>query len=83
MSLAPSAHLDTFTRDNLPPADQRPPLIFSLPELQYPQQIAVAIHAAMGALAAQHDIGITGLTRQTRKKLNAGVTEIILALLRM
>lgn len=53
------------------------------PELQYPQQIAVAIHAAMGALAAQHDIGITGLTRQTRKKLNAGVTEIILTLLRM
>ena len=26
--LAPSAHVDTFTRDNLPPADAWPPLIF-------------------------------------------------------
>jgi AcrR family transcriptional regulator len=53
------------------------------PDLEYPQQIAVAIHAAMSGLAAQHDIGITGATRQTRKKLNAGVTEIILTLLKM
>ena len=26
--LAPSAHVDTFTRDNLPPADAWPPLVF-------------------------------------------------------
>jgi 2-aminobenzoate-CoA ligase len=42
MLLAPSAHVDTFTRDNLPPADQWPPLIFSLPELQYPQRLNCA-----------------------------------------
>jgi 2-aminobenzoate-CoA ligase len=31
-----SAHLDTFVRDNLPPRDQWPELIFTLPELQFP-----------------------------------------------
>src|SRR6266705_5655488 len=31
-----SAHVDTFARDNLPPPDQWPDLIFTLPELQYP-----------------------------------------------
>lgn len=52
------------------------------PGLEHPQQIAVAIHAAMGSLAAQHDIGISGAARQTRKKLNAGVVEMICTLLR-
>jgi AcrR family transcriptional regulator len=51
------------------------------PDLEYPQQIAIAIHAAMGGLAAQHDIGISGATRQTRKKLNAGIAEMIYTLL--
>lgn len=32
-----SAHVDTFCRDNLPPPEQRPPLKFELPELQYPE----------------------------------------------
>src|SRR5215831_3153488 len=31
-----SAHVDTFTRDNLPQPDSWPELIFSLPELSYP-----------------------------------------------
>lgn len=52
------------------------------PSLKHPQQIAVVIHAAMGTLAAQHDIGITGATRQTRKQLSAGVVEMICRLLR-
>ncbi|WP_167854987.1 TetR/AcrR family transcriptional regulator [Mangrovimicrobium sediminis] len=47
------------------------------PRLENPQQIAIAIHAAMGALAAQHDIGIAGATRQTRKQLSAGVVELL------
>jgi len=51
------------------------------PDLKYPHQIAVAIHAAMGALAAQQDIGITSATRQTRRKLNAGVVEMIYTIL--
>jgi 2-aminobenzoate-CoA ligase len=34
-----SAHVDTFARDNLPPRDQWPELLFTLPELQYPDRI--------------------------------------------
>ncbi len=51
------------------------------PSLKYPNQIAVVIHAAMGTLAAQHEIGITGATRQTRKQLSAAVVEMICKLL--
>ena len=39
---APSAHLDTFTRDHLPPWDQWPDLIFTLPELRYPSVLNCA-----------------------------------------
>lgn len=52
------------------------------PDLENPYQIAVAIHAAMSALAAQHDIGITNATGQSRRKLNAGVVELILTTLK-
>jgi len=34
-----SAHVDTFAHDNLPPHDQWPDLIFTLPELQYPDRL--------------------------------------------
>lgn len=42
MELSPSAHVDSFTRDNLPPADQWPVLEFTLPELQYPERLNAA-----------------------------------------
>ncbi len=31
-----SAHIDTFTRDHLPPPDQQPEFLFELPALQFP-----------------------------------------------
>jgi len=31
-----TAHLDTFARDRLPPADQQPDFLFELPALQFP-----------------------------------------------
>ncbi len=34
-----SAHVDTFAHDNLPPRYQWPDLIFTLPELQYPEHM--------------------------------------------
>ena len=37
-----SAHVDTFARDNLPPRDTWPDLIFELPELQYPKRMNCA-----------------------------------------
>jgi 2-aminobenzoate-CoA ligase len=42
MLLTPSAHVDTFCRDNLPPADQWPDLEFTLPELAYPDRLNCA-----------------------------------------
>ena len=39
MALSPSAHVDSFTRDNLPPASQWPTFEFALPELQYPDRL--------------------------------------------
>src|SRR5690348_18147435 len=34
-----TAHVDTFARDNLPPRDQWPDLIFTIPEVQYPDRL--------------------------------------------
>jgi 2-aminobenzoate-CoA ligase len=42
MELLPSAHVDTFCRDHLPPADQWPELAFDLPELRYPARLNAA-----------------------------------------
>src|SRR5262245_65989532 len=51
MSLSPSAHVDTFTRDNLPPVDQWPDLVFDLPELQYPDRLNCAEELLGGSIA--------------------------------
>jgi 2-aminobenzoate-CoA ligase len=37
-----TAHLDTFTHDNLPPRSQWPELLLELPELQYPARLNCA-----------------------------------------
>ena len=37
--MIPSAHVDTFTRDNLPPPEQWPEFRFTLPELNYPDRL--------------------------------------------
>ncbi|HEU5270853.1 MAG TPA: AMP-binding protein [Jatrophihabitans sp.] len=42
MKLSPSAHVDTFCRDHLPPPEQWPQLIFELPELHYPERLNCA-----------------------------------------
>jgi 2-aminobenzoate-CoA ligase len=52
MQLSPSAHADTFCRDNLPPADQWPDLEFSLPELQYPDRLNAADELLNPTIAA-------------------------------
>ncbi|MFW5418642.1 AMP-binding protein [Nocardiopsis sp. CNT-189] len=41
-SLSPSAYADTFARDRLPPAEQWPRLLFTLPELHYPARLNCA-----------------------------------------
>ncbi|HWF81154.1 MAG TPA: AMP-binding protein [Streptosporangiaceae bacterium] len=42
MLFTPSAHVDTFCRDHLPPAEQFPELEFTLPELAYPDHLNCA-----------------------------------------
>ncbi len=42
MRLSPSAHLDTFCRDRLPPQDQWPEFRFDRPELSYPERLNAA-----------------------------------------
>ncbi|MEO6703625.1 MAG: AMP-binding protein, partial [Jatrophihabitantaceae bacterium] len=42
-NLARSAHIDTFCRDNLPPAERWPRFRFDLPELQYPDRLNCAV----------------------------------------
>ncbi len=37
--MAYTAHVDTFARDNLPPQDQLPTLLFNRPELQYSERL--------------------------------------------
>ena len=41
-SMIPSKYKDTFARDNLPPQDQWPEFLFTLPELRYPDRINCA-----------------------------------------
>src|SRR5882672_9247616 len=41
--LGPTAHVDTFTRDRLPPFDQWPDLLLDRPEFQYPEYLNAAV----------------------------------------
>jgi 2-aminobenzoate-CoA ligase len=40
--MAYSAHVDTFTRDNLPPPAAQPEFLFDLPELKFPERMNCA-----------------------------------------
>ncbi len=42
-TLGPSAHVDTFARDNLPPFDLWPDLLLDRPEFQYPERLNAAV----------------------------------------
>jgi 2-aminobenzoate-CoA ligase len=46
-----TAHVDTFTRDPLPPLAQQPVYVFDLPELQFPVQLNCAVELLDGAIA--------------------------------
>src|SRR5512135_3836765 len=53
MPLSPSAHLDTFCRDRLPPPDQWPGFCFDLPELNYAERLNCAAEL-LDATAARY-----------------------------
>jgi len=48
---SPSAHVDTFARDNLPPVEDWPEFRFTLPELQYAPRLNAARVLADDAIA--------------------------------
>jgi 2-aminobenzoate-CoA ligase len=50
VQLSPSAHVDTFARDNLPPDDLWPELLFELPELAYPDRLNCADELLDGSI---------------------------------
>lgn len=56
-----SAHVDTFVRDRLPPPDQQPEFLFTLPELRYPERLNAAVELIdrqdADALAVLNDAG--------------------------
>jgi 2-aminobenzoate-CoA ligase len=43
LKLGPSAHVDTFARDNLPPSDQWPEMLLDRAEFQYPEYLNAAV----------------------------------------
>ena len=53
MELTPSAHVDTFCRDRLPPADQWPEFRFDHPDVQYPDRLNCAT-ALLDDVIARH-----------------------------
>lgn len=66
LNISSTAHVDTFARDHLPPAELWPQLTFTLPELQYPQRLnaghvltADALSRGLGARPAVHGPGLT------------------------
>ena len=76
MPLTPSAHVDTFARDNLPPEEQWPVFEFTLPELQYPDRLnaaealvddTVRVHGADRIAFRSHDVTLSGLPEGTEE----------------
>ncbi len=54
MTLTPSAHIDTFARDHLPPPELWPEFLWTLPQLRYPRQLNCAAELLDAAVEAGH-----------------------------
>jgi 2-aminobenzoate-CoA ligase len=52
--MTPSAHVDTFARDNLPPRAQWPDFLFTLPELNYPERMNCVVDLLDRWIATGH-----------------------------
>ncbi|RFU48471.1 AMP-binding protein [Paraburkholderia sp. DHOC27] len=52
--MEPSAHVDTFARDNLPPQDQWPVFLLDNPDVAYPARINCATELLDRTIAAGH-----------------------------
>jgi 2-aminobenzoate-CoA ligase len=75
----PSTHIDTFAHDQLPPRDQWPDLIFSLPELHYPERFNIVTELLDNWVSQDHGhhpaiLSATGTL--TYKQLQAQVDQV-------
>ncbi|MFO0234397.1 MAG: benzoate-CoA ligase family protein [Burkholderiales bacterium] len=52
--MVPSAHLDTFARDHLPPREQWPDFLLERPELRYPERLNAAVELLDATIATGH-----------------------------
>ncbi|MGN6317400.1 AMP-binding protein [Trinickia sp.] len=52
--MEPSAHVDTFARDNLPPQDLWPVLLLDQPDIAYPKRLNCATELLDATIAAGH-----------------------------
>ncbi|HEY2023704.1 AMP-binding protein [Paraburkholderia sp.] len=52
--MEPSAHVDTFARDNLPPQDQWPVFLFDNPDIAYPPRMNCATELLDRTVEADH-----------------------------
>ncbi|GAC1584248.1 MAG: benzoate-CoA ligase family protein [Candidatus Elarobacter sp.] len=60
-----TAHVDTFARESLPPREQWPDLLFTLPALHYPERLN-CVEALLDATAARCGDRVAIVTPQTR-----------------
>lgn len=75
----PSAHIDTFARDNLPPPEQWPVFRFDLPEVRYPLRLNCAVELLDRNLAAgrgDHPAVVTPAETLTYRQLAERVNRI-------
>jgi 2-aminobenzoate-CoA ligase len=52
--MSTTAHVDTFARDHLPPHEEWPDFLFTLPQLQYPERLNCAAELLDGTIANGH-----------------------------
>lgn len=88
LALAVSSHVDMFTRDHLPPADQWPIFLFDRPELQYPTQLNIVqelvdthVSQGEGARPALYGRDEHGAVTWTYHKLQQQIDAIAQALI--
>jgi 2-aminobenzoate-CoA ligase len=70
--LGPTAHVDTFTRDRLPPFEEWPDLLLDRPEFHYPDYLNVGVELTDRMVArgfGDHDALIGNGRRRTYKEL--------------
>jgi 2-aminobenzoate-CoA ligase len=80
----PSAHVDTFARDNLPPVELQPEFLFTLPALQFPAQLNCAtelldrhIATGRGERVCLRAAGVTWTYAELQRQANRVATVLV------